>query len=267
MSALLLAVLGASLVGSLHCVGMCGPFVVFYAGADGSSGAGRWLSHLAYSGGRLLTYAAMGAAAGAVGAAVDLAGDAAEVQRAAALLAGGLIVLWGGANLLLHGGLRLGLGSGKGPAVPKVVSRLAGRIAGRPPVVRALGMGLLTTVLPCGWLYGFVVAAAATGSALAGAAVMVAFWLGTLPALLGLGAGLQRLAAPLRRRLPLLASLLLVVMGVLALSSRVELPGKMVRAARAEDLAAATEQVKALPDAPKPCCAGKKNTPPEAATP
>ena len=41
MTALLVTVLAASLVGSLHCVGMCGPFVAFYSGADGSSGVRR----------------------------------------------------------------------------------------------------------------------------------------------------------------------------------------------------------------------------------
>ena len=38
MTGLLLTVFAASLVGSLHCVGMCGPFVAFYSGSDGSSG-------------------------------------------------------------------------------------------------------------------------------------------------------------------------------------------------------------------------------------
>ena len=45
------AVFGASLLGSLHCAGMCGGFVAFYSGADGSGGRLRLLSHGAYSGG------------------------------------------------------------------------------------------------------------------------------------------------------------------------------------------------------------------------
>ena len=45
MITLLVTVLVASLVGSLHCVGMCGPFVAFYSGADVSSGAHRHTGH------------------------------------------------------------------------------------------------------------------------------------------------------------------------------------------------------------------------------
>ena len=41
MTTLLLTVFVASVVGSLHCIGMCGPFVVFYSGSDGSGGARR----------------------------------------------------------------------------------------------------------------------------------------------------------------------------------------------------------------------------------
>ena len=48
-----------------------------------------------------------------------------------------------------------------------------------------MGLGLLLSGLPCGLLYAALAAAAATGSALAGAIVMLAFCLGTIPALIG----------------------------------------------------------------------------------
>ena len=100
MTALLVTVLAASLVGSLHCVGMCGPFVAFYSGADGSSGVRRLLSHAGYSGGRLVAYLLLGLAAGAIGAALDLAGALAGVQRVAAVVAGIVMVAWGVIALL-----------------------------------------------------------------------------------------------------------------------------------------------------------------------
>ena len=84
MTPLLATVFAASLVGSMHCIGMCGPFVAFYSGADGSAGARRLLSHAAYSGGRLLTYVIFGLAAGAIGAVLDVAGSLAGGQRIAA---------------------------------------------------------------------------------------------------------------------------------------------------------------------------------------
>ena len=58
------AVLVASLLGSPHCAGMCGGFVCFYSTQGGGA---RWYSHLAYNGGRLLSYLGLGLAAGLVG--------------------------------------------------------------------------------------------------------------------------------------------------------------------------------------------------------
>jgi hypothetical protein len=84
----------------------------------------------------------------------------------------------------------------------------------RHPAVRALIIGLLAMFLPCGWLYLFVIAAAATGSPLMGAAAMVAFWLGTVPILAAVGVGVQSLFGPLRKHLPAVMSCVLIVVGV-----------------------------------------------------
>ena len=62
------------------------------------------------------------------------------------------------------------------------------------PLPRALSTGLLTAFLPCGWLYLFALKAAETGSPLRGALFMIAFWLGSVPALVLVGAGVQTLA-------------------------------------------------------------------------
>ncbi len=125
MTALLLTVFVASLVGSLHCIGMCGPFVAFYSGADGSGGARRLLSHAAYSGGRLLTYALFGLAAGAVGAALDVAGSLAGFQRVAAIVAGVTMILWGVLALLQIRGVRIFKhGSGNGRIAERAPTRI-----------------------------------------------------------------------------------------------------------------------------------------------
>ena len=217
MTALLGTVLVASLVGSLHCVGMCGPFVAFYAGGDASRGARRLLSHITYSAGRLVAYAALGLAAGAIGAARDLAGSLAGIQRVAAVVAGVVMITWGVLALLRLRGLRV-LPVRAGSVV--WLQRAFRVAADRPPVLRAAAVGLLSALLPCGWLWAFLVAAAGTGSALGGAAVMAAFWLGTVPALVAVGLGAQLLAAPLRRHLPAVTAVLLVALGVFAIVSR-----------------------------------------------
>ncbi len=220
MSPLLATVFLASLVGSLHCVGMCGPFVAFYSGSDGSAGTRRMLSHAAYSGGRLVTYVLFGLAAGAIGAALDVAGSLAGFQRVAAVLAGATMVLWGVLALLQIRGVRIfkhGSGNGR---LARLFRRGFSLVSDKPPLVRASVVGLLSGFLPCGWLWAFVVTAAGTGSALAGAAVMTAFWAGTVPALLAVGFGTQLLSAPLRRHVPAVTAALLVALGLFAILGR-----------------------------------------------
>ncbi len=220
MTGLLLTVFAASLVGSLHCVGMCGPFVAFYSGSDGSSGTRRLFSHAAYSGGRLATYVLFGLAAGTVGAALDVAGSLAGFQRIAAVLAGATMVLWGVLALLQIRGVRVfNHGSGNG-RVARLFRRGFSMVSDKPPVVRASVVGVLSGFLPCGWLWAFVVTAAGTGSALAGASVMTAFWAGTVPALLAVGFGTQLASAPLRRHVPAVTAVLLVALGLFAILGR-----------------------------------------------
>ncbi|MCG6949052.1 MAG: sulfite exporter TauE/SafE family protein [Acidobacteria bacterium] len=217
---LLLTVIVASLVGSLHCVGMCGPFVAFYSGADGSGGARRLLSHTAYSGGRLLTYAVFGLAAGSVGAALDVAGSLAGFQRVAAVLAGVTMILWGILALLQIRGVRLFKHFSSGGRVSSLLRRGFSLVSDKPPVVRAGVVGVLSGFLPCGWLWAFVVTAAGTGSAPKGVAVMAAFWAGTVPALLAVGLGAQLVSGPLRRHVPVVTAILLVSLGLYAILGR-----------------------------------------------
>jgi hypothetical protein len=221
MTALLGTVLAASLVGSVHCAGMCGGLVAFYAATPGRGARAPWLAHVAYNAGRLGAYAALGAAAGAIGGLVDTTGGAfLGLQRVAAALAGVLILLWGLASLFIALGGRL-------PSVPapRVLRRGVGRtiaaLAAAQPVARAAAIGVLTGCLPCGWLYAFVVAAAGTGSALEGAVLMAVFWVGTVPMMLGLGLGIQAIARPLLRHVPAACAVALIVVGLLALDGRV----------------------------------------------
>jgi len=214
----------ASLLGSLHCAGMCGGFVALYAG-DPARGGGVTAGHVAYNLGRLMAYAALGVLAGALGAALDLGGAVLGFQRVAAALAGAFIALWGLVRLLESLGRRVPR-FGAPRWLHGWVSRGVRLIAGWRPVTRALAVGLLTGCLPCGWLYAFVVTAAGTGSAAVGAALMTVFWLGTLPVMVSLGVGLRGLAGPLRRWVPAACAMAMILVGLLAVAGRmVERPG------------------------------------------
>ena len=99
------SVLVASVVGSPHCAGMCGGLVAFCTGIG--EGRRSRSALVGYHGARLLSYAIVGVAAGAVGLALDLGGAMAGVQRIAAIAAGVTICLFGVATLLRLGGVRL----------------------------------------------------------------------------------------------------------------------------------------------------------------
>ena len=251
MSALIVAVFVASLLGSMHCAGMCGAFVAFAVAGDDRRTVSRTVLHAAYNGGRLVTYALLGAMGGALGAAIDLGGSLAGVQRTAAILAGILMVVFGGVAVLRVLGVRIP----RAP-VPGVLQRTVVRghrtVFAWPPLARAAAVGLLTTFLPCGWLYAFAITAAGTGHPASGALTMAAFWAGTLPVMVTLGAGIQALAGPLRARLPLATSLLLLFVGLATVFGRVALPPleRTTPATRTTLI----EHVQSLHSSEMPCC-------------
>ena len=96
---LLLSVLGASLLGSVHCAAMCGGFVCLYSGTGSARQTGA-APHAAYNAGRLFSYLLLGALAGSVGHGVDRIGGVAGIGRLAAIIAGALMVVWGAARCL-----------------------------------------------------------------------------------------------------------------------------------------------------------------------
>jgi sulfite exporter TauE/SafE len=105
-------------------------------------------------------------------------------------------------------------------ALGAAVSGLLARARSLPPPLRAAALGASSGLLPCGWLYAFVVVAAGSGAASTGAGVMFAFWLGSLPALLGLALGTRWLSRRLSRVVPRLGAALLVVVGLGTLALR-----------------------------------------------
>ncbi|QDU55753.1 sulfite exporter TauE/SafE family protein [Aeoliella mucimassa] len=259
MIAQVVTVFVASLLGSPHCAGMCGPFVAFAVGQS-SDGTSRWHLQFAYHGGRLVTYALLGAVAGSLGALIDLTSTLAGLQPVATALAGGLMIAMGVTELLRHFGHRIG--KLHPPAVLVKAVQRGQRLAMKlTPFKRALAIGLLTTLLPCGWLYMFALTAAGTGNPVAGAVVMAVFWAGTLPILVSLGAGVQAAVGILGKRLPLVCATALIAVGLMTLVGRLGL--------EPEALAHSVEQRQpAGQDAPDPnelppCCRpdAKKSAP------
>jgi sulfite exporter TauE/SafE len=220
MLALTFSAFVASLLGSPHCAGMCGPFVplaVPLRSRGARTGVARSL--LAFHGGRLVSYLAMGVLAGSFGALLEHGGAMLGVQRAAALLAGATMIAVGVIGIARRLGARLPL-AGSSSSLARVlhgITAAAGRLS---PTRRAVTIGLVTALMPCGWSYAFAVAAAGTGSVGLGALTMLALWLGTLPALTAVGFVAQRASPRVRARLPWVISIVLIAMGAYAMAFR-----------------------------------------------
>jgi sulfite exporter TauE/SafE len=203
MPVALAGVFAASLVGSVHCAAMCGGFGCL-AAAQGPR------VHAAYHGGRLLGYAALGAAAGSVGAMLDRAGVMAGVGRVAAPIAALVAIAWGVGTLFRkQRAISASTGAPRGGHIAAVLRR----VRSWSPTGRGLMLGLVTALLPCGWLWLFVATAAGTGTAWHGAMAMALFWAGSVPLLAAASMAGGRLAAVLGRWRPRVAAGLLVLVG------------------------------------------------------
>ncbi len=222
MIPLLSTIFIASLVGSLHCAGMCGGLMILAIDPRGER-VSRARLQAFYHTGRGIAYTVLGFLAGALGQAFDLAGDLAGWQRVSAAAAGAGLAVFG----LIQGAKSLGWRPPRVP-LPRTLEKAIGlghsRAATLPPSLAAGAIGLLTPLLPCGWLYAFAIAAAGTASAPVGALAMLVFWAGTLPVMVTLGVGIQSLAGSARRWAPVAASLAMVLVGTLTVLGRVMTP-------------------------------------------
>ena len=199
----------AGLVGSLHCVGMCGGFAIVAGGGGAHS---RLSGQISYHIGRGVAYALLGALAGYLG------GESISLVRSIrfhtpwwVLLAPAAIV---GLSIYLYARSRgsaslthLGSNQSKG-------ARFWRRVSGLP-----LLLGLSTLLLPCPWLYSVVVVSALSGEPGRGAMLMVAFWLGSVPALLVVGTIFEQSYRSFLKRMPSLTLVMLVLAAVLSLSA------------------------------------------------
>lgn len=206
-----LVAFAGGLAGSLHCVGMCGALPLALGAGSARRNATR---QLLYNAGRLNTLVFIGALSGAFGAAVVRTGPAATAGRALAIVAGLLMMAIG---LEMLGLLRRVTAVGAALAQATVGRLLAGVIRSQSPAA-PLALGVLNAFLPCHLIYAFAAQAAATASAGAGALTMLAFGLGTVPAMLALG--LTRvLARPgVRAGLSTVAGVLVIVFGAVTLA-------------------------------------------------
>ena len=214
MIALASSVLAASLVGSLHCAGMCGGIAACAGGVGECSARRSALASGIYHVSRGASYAGVGMLAGAVGQAVDGGGALVGMQRVAAIAAGLMVALVGVALLARASGAGAATGMPAPAWLARIVAAIHRRALGLAPPQRAAAIGLASVLLPCGWLWAFAAVAAGTGVWWQGGVVMIAFWIGTVPVLAALGAGVASLGGAQRRWVTALAGAAMVAVGV-----------------------------------------------------
>jgi hypothetical protein len=199
-------VIVASIIGSIHCVGMCGPLALT-ASTQGRCGIAYY--HL----GRFLGYFCIGALAGFLGA--EFVHSEMRYLSFISSVLIGVICLIAGFRIIKNGQLNLKQPHFLRQFYQKRVGKLMGGKTSR--IVPSLLLGLLSPLLPCGWLYGFVLMAVATNSALWGGVLLTSFWLGTLPALSGIALLAKRPITYFHGKAPLFFGVILILMGFTSL--------------------------------------------------
>jgi len=211
----LVAVFIVGLLGGVHCLGMCGSIVGIFTTQLPADRA-RWPFHLAYSSGRIASYAVAGALVGTIGQAGFLMRDAVPVQHLLFALSSLMLVLLGLYLAGLWGAVRQLERVGGG--LWKRLQPFTTKLLPVNTVPRALGLGALWGWLPCGLVYSVLVTSLASGSTVQGALIMTAFGLGTLPNLLAIGMFWERCRHWVQSpRVRMTAGLVVVSFGVFGL--------------------------------------------------
>ncbi len=211
-----------------HCVGMCGPLTVAFSLSQTKQPENKqnWQQqlqfHLLLNIGRLLSYALVGAAIGAIGSVLlasgQMAGVGSELRRWMAIFTG-LLLIWFGLRQInpellprvpfLHPILQSSLHNNLNAGMVK----LSLKSEWWTPALLGVTWGLM----PCGFLYAAQIKAAETGDLFKGALTMLAFGLGTLPMMLGVGVSTSFLSKDRRSQLFRLGGWVTLVIGAISL--------------------------------------------------
>ncbi len=207
-------ILVGGLLGSAHCIGMCGPLAVSLS-AGATAGTNHLARQLVFSLGRVFTYGFCGAVAGLGGAWISSDSRSFVLSQAwLAILAGAVLLLMG---LVTAGVLPR-------PAVKRLGGLPCGTAGWLKTFLTAPGWsavlvaGVFTGFIPCGLVYAFLLKAGSSGSMWQGLLTMVAFGLGTIPLMVAVGYGGQFLSIVGRSRLFRVAAWCIVLTGAISIA-------------------------------------------------
>ena len=212
MGELVLAFCGG-LLGSAHCVGMCGAFAL----AIGGSGTG-WLDNLrrqgAYTLGRMFTY-------GCAGLSAAFLGSQLQHRLPQWIPAQSMLSIFAGVVLVAQGLAILGLPAWrwlpKGGRISCQAATAFKQMMTAPSLLAVFFAGIATGFLPCALIYAYLALAARSGDLLTGALLMVAMAAGTAPLMMLTGLGTSTLRLTTRRQILKVAAILVLGTGVASL--------------------------------------------------
>lgn len=194
------------ILGSLHCVGMCGGLAsAFFLKIGAQRGVFPLVS---YHAGRIMVYATLGAIVAALGRALERSSAFGQVQMAM-MLAAGTIMIFLGLDMLRIMPWRLPIE--KGPVSP--LKKLFKKAAEKGPQIGSFVGGSLNGFIPCGLLYAVLINSATAGSSIKGGLLLAVFGVGTLPSMLSVSFVVGRIGARTRGMLFRLAAVVVILMG------------------------------------------------------
>jgi len=210
------------LLGTGHCIGMCGGLVSALSLSEVGR-KGGWLFHLLYNTGRIATYTFIGAVVGWLGSALAYTDKFKAVTRSLLVGSDLFIILVG----LGTAGLFTWLNAAKldFPGPTQLMTAATGRLQKMPPALAALPLGLLFGFIPCGYLYAVAITAAQSASVATGALMLLAFGLGTAPSLFLFGSAAHWLSGRARSWMLRIAGLVVAGMGVINLLKHLRMMG------------------------------------------
>jgi sulfite exporter TauE/SafE len=196
----------AGVLGSGHCLGMCGALVSGYFMKAGPSK--RYLPYFVYQLARILVYTLVGFAAAALGVVLVSSGVFGKVQSILQMFIGTVVIIlalgilgWipfqGSVRLLPMNLLRRGYAE----------SRTKG------PILGAMIAGLLNGLMPCPLTFAMAVKATSATSIMEGGLLMLTFGAGTLPTMLLVSVAFGKMSAHFRGLMLKSAALIMIIMG------------------------------------------------------
>lgn len=207
------------LVTSLHCVAMCGNFVLTFAINGEHSAKSKFsaiLPHLYYNGAKLISYSVVGAAAGLVGSAINLG----KYQGGVNIVAGMFMVLMALNMMNLHPALRV-----FSFRMPRKLSAKLFKSAAQADTFAPAVFGLFNGIMPCGPLQAMVIYAASSGGPIQGSMTMLVFGLGTVPLMLTYGTFASTLAKKYKGQMALAGALIIMILGLVVMNRGLVLSG------------------------------------------